>query len=109
MIRAEIAEITRKNFFPVEAHRSLFDNSSYKAIKLELSNKDRCASTGKKFFRIISAISALIILFPTTLLPYPTLAFAGLKCESHVVRLYRELSSYNTDETSHTHMTSTLV
>ena len=60
----------------------------------------------KEIFRVICALT---VLFPTTLLPYPTVAFAGLKCASHVVRLYLELSLYNTDETSHTHMASTLV
>ena len=60
----------------------------------------------KEIFRVISTLT---ILFPTSLLPYPTVAFVGLKCVSLVVRLYRELSSYNTDETSHTHMSSTLV
>ena len=60
----------------------------------------------KEIFRVISTLT---ILFPTSLLPYPAVAFVGLKCVSHVVRLYRELSSYNTDETSHTHMSSTLV
>ena len=52
---------------------------------------------------IFPVISTLTILFPTSLLPYPTVAFVGLKCVSLVVRLYRELSSYNTDETSHSY------
>ena len=59
--------------------------------------------------QVFHVISVLTILFPTTLPPYPTVAFSGLKCASHVVRLYRELSSYNADETSHTHMALTLV
>ena len=63
----------------------------------------------QKIDQIFRVISVLTILFQTTLLPYPTVAFAGLKYASHVVRLYRELSSYNADETSHTHMASTLV
>ena len=51
----------------------------------------------KELFRVICALT---ILFPRTLLPYPTVALAGLKCASHVVMFYRELSSYNTDDTS---------
>ena len=60
----------------------------------------------KELFHVISSLT---ILFPISLLPYPTVAFVGLKCMSHVVRLNCELSSYNTDETSYTHMSSTLV